>query len=477
MARVLPTSKISYNTGIKLMAKVDIAGLKIDAPTKTQLLAELAERLRRGQQTFICTPYSEFLYAGLRHPEVLAMLNQFDYAVADGVGVLWAARFLHLPLTAKSYFGRIFQAYWQAVYSGAEILFNPRALRKILPEKIAGADLVWDLAKMAAENSYSVYLLGGFGSTPQLAAEKLETYLLTTYLPGRQAGNLQLKLAGYSNKNPDDLTAIADIQKAKPDFLFVAYGPIKQESWLMQYKNQLPVKLAVGLGGTFDYLAGARRSPPKFIRGIGLEWLYRLFTQPHRTGRIYRATFGLISLLVRHKVFSTYPFRQNAVAIIFNQAGQVLVNQRAPDNFKVDIMGGITKAKRMNYWQFPQGGVDAGESVINAAKREAREETGLENLQFIKVSSSVNAYFWNNALRKFWANREFKNCGQKQHVAYFRYLGNDSGVRVDMHEFVAYKWVEVKGLDKIVHEERRAVAKIVQQDFPGLMERLKLDKI
>src|SRR5689334_14868697 len=107
------------------MPKVDVAGLQLDAITKREFLSELQVRLSQGQQTFVTTPYSEFLYAAVRDKEVMAMLNQADLAVPDGIGVLWAQRYLSLPFSVKGYYAKIAQALWQMVYSGAAILLNP----------------------------------------------------------------------------------------------------------------------------------------------------------------------------------------------------------------------------------------------------------------------------------------------------------------------------------------------------------------
>ena len=167
------------------MDKIDVAGLKVDAITKKQLLDGILGRLKNNQRTFIITPYSEFLYNGLRDSKILAIFNQADFSVPDGIGMFWAAKFLQIPLTAKTYYGKIFQAFWQAKYSLAAIIFNRRWIKSAFPEKIVGADLIWDLTKLAAENNKSIYLLGGFGDTSKIAAEKLENYIKKMFYNSR----------------------------------------------------------------------------------------------------------------------------------------------------------------------------------------------------------------------------------------------------------------------------------------------------
>ena len=233
-------------------------------------------------------------------------LNQADFAVADGIGI-FGQKIFRNSANGKNYYAKIIQALWQIKYSLAAIVFNPKWIKSALPEKIPGSDLIWDLAKLASENNLSIYLLGGFGDTPNRVAKKL-----TSKFPN-------LKICGTSTKNFDDPAVVDDIKKASPDMLFVAYGPIKQERWIASNLPNLPVKLAIGLGGTFDYLAGKVPLPPKIARAMGLEWLWRLFTQPKRIGRIFNATFGLILALLRYKVFIGLPYRKNEVSIVINQ--------------------------------------------------------------------------------------------------------------------------------------------------------------
>ncbi len=300
------------------MSKIDVAGLKVDNVIKQELLASLTDRLQKNQKTFVITPYSEFLFHSLRDNAILEIFNKADFSVPDGIGIFWAAKFLEIPLTVKNHYLKIFQAFWQMIYSGAAILLYPKFIRSAFTEKIPGSDLVWDLAELAAKNNLSIYLLGGFGDTPEIVAEKLSKKINGTRLYGRQNMS-RLSIAGFSNKNADDPTVIDDIKKAAPDIIFVAYGPIKQERWIVENMHNLPAKLYIGLGGTFDYIAGKRLNPPKFVRSMGLEWLYRLITQPYRLKRIFNAVIGLITALLRYKVFMSEPYRPNVVSVVLNE--------------------------------------------------------------------------------------------------------------------------------------------------------------
>jgi N-acetylglucosaminyldiphosphoundecaprenol N-acetyl-beta-D-mannosaminyltransferase len=436
------------------MEKINVAGLKVDAIPKRELIDILRLRISRGQKTFITTLYSEFLYAAIEDRGVLDMLNQADIAVADGIGIIWAAKYLSVPLTAKNYWLKILQAVWQAKYSLAAIVFRPQWIKSIIPHKIVGADLIWDLTKFAADHNLSVYLLGGFGDTPEIVSKKF------------RAQYPNILISGFSSKDPGDPTVIEDIKKASPDLLFVAYGPVRQEAWIARNLPNLPVKMAIGLGGTFDYIAGKQPNPPRFLRYSGLEWAFRLITQPSRIKRIFRATFGLAWLLIKFKVFSCLPFRPNAVNIIINREGKILIARFNPKHPAANFVGHSPKSLS-NYWQFSQGGIDTGEDLITAARREAQEELGLSNLELIKISNQTNSYRWPINHKLLVAPR-WRYKGQEQQIVYFKFNGTDKDIKLDNYEFLEYKWVRLEDLDKEVHSEKQPLAKIAQADLNNL---------
>jgi putative (di)nucleoside polyphosphate hydrolase len=130
-----------------------------------------------------------------------------------------------------------------------------------------------------------------------------------------------------------------------------------------------------------------------------------------------------------------------------------------------------TTKKQKNYWQLPQGGIDKGEETTAAAKREAFEETGIKNLDLIKISDKTNIYYWNNALRKLFKNRNHKNCGQKQTIVYLKFLGSDTEIQMDQKEFIGFKWASIQELNSLVHPERETLAKIVQNDLKEMLEK------
>ncbi len=433
--------------------KVDVAGLQIDAITKVDLLQQIQERIKRRQRTIIVTPYSEFLYASLRNPQTRELFNSADFSIADGVGIIWAELFLSQPLTAKGFWGKVVQAWWQMIWTGAAILLQPQMLYKTIPEKIVGADLVWDLARLAEENNFRVYLLGSKGDIAERAAKKLQSKFP------------KLQIVGASNKNPDDLSTITDIQAAQADMVLVTYkaGSV-QEQWLVNNLEKTSASFGIALGGTFDYLAGAKRQPPRFVRKAGLEWLYRLITQPSRVVRIYKGVWGLIIALIRLKVFRDMPYRNNGSAVVVNKENKILLCKRAPyKNVKNHF-----RQKFENYWQFPQGGLGDNEDPVIGTQRELFEETGIKTVQLLGEAQYNHKYQWNNAGSPL-TNRRFRYKGQSQHTVFFRFVGQDDEIQIDLSELTDHQWVPITEVENVIAPERREHARIVLAELAKIL--------
>lgn len=264
--------------------RADIAGVMIDNVSKQEVIDKIENLVRSGKPGYAVTPYSEMVVFALNDPEYKKVLNNAALALPDGIGILWAAKFLSL----KS--GNFLRAAFQVVYTGAAIIFNPKYIRSVIAVKISGNELIYDICELAQKNNFTLAMVGGKGNVARQAA-----YELKKIFP-----NLKVNLT-ISPQAFDDQT-ISKIAQSNSDILLLAYSPPKQETWIAQNFQRLNVKLAIGLGGTFDYIAGKRPMPPKFMRYIGLEWLWRLITQPWRIKRIWNAVPVFIWKIYRYKV-------------------------------------------------------------------------------------------------------------------------------------------------------------------------------
>lgn len=428
------------------LKKIDVAGLEISPITKQDLLQEVTQRISEKHQTFVITPYSEFLYTSMHEPEFRPIFNSADFAIADGIGILWADLFLNIPFKSNRYYINILEAWWHVVWTGASILLNPKLLYKNIPEKIVGADLIWDLAAVAEKNNFSVYLLGAKDNEAVVTAEELK------------AKFPNLNIVGTSNKSMGDESVFTDLENAKPDMLLIAWPAQLAEKWINHNLAKLHTCFVIALGGTFDYIAGTKKQPPQFVRRIGLEWLYRLITQPTRIRRIYNATWGIVIALVRHKVYANRPYRSNAVAVVVNQGGKILLCKRRVGPAKNGANPNIIWD---NYWQFPQGGVDEGEIPTDAAQRELFEETGIKSVELIAQASYINKYTWNNSTRKLFRFNLFKAKGQQQITSFLKFSGELSEIQLDHRELIEYKWLTPAEVMGQIAIERREHAEIV----------------
>ena len=221
---------------------VAILGVRVDAVTYADTLDIIEQWIAQRGPHQIATANPEFVMAAQRDHEFRRTLLGADLCVADGVGLLWAAR----------------------------------RLGQRLPERVTGSDLVPLVAQRAAARGWRLYLLGAGPGVAEQTAQ-----LLTQQNPG-------LRIAGVYAGTPSaaDAPAIVQwIQQAAPDVLFVAYGAPAQDLWIARHKEALAVPVMMGVGGAFDHIAGVQRRAPAWVQRIHLEWLFRLITQPWRWRR------------------------------------------------------------------------------------------------------------------------------------------------------------------------------------------------
>ena len=110
------------------MKIVEIAGINLTSTTRPEVLQKIAERIKNQEKTSVITPYSEFIVAGLRDSYLLELFNNATYSLPDGIGVLWADKFLSQKFTVNSYYLKILEAFWQMVWTGASIILNHTSL-------------------------------------------------------------------------------------------------------------------------------------------------------------------------------------------------------------------------------------------------------------------------------------------------------------------------------------------------------------
>ncbi|WP_223254529.1 WecB/TagA/CpsF family glycosyltransferase [Bacillus sp. HNG] len=221
---------------------VDILGVHFTKTTEQQLVSELTDRITSQQKTFVVTANPEIVMYSLNDEEYKTILDKASYVIADGIGVVKAAAMLNDPL----------------------------------PERIAGFDLMVKILEVANEKKWKIFLLG----SQEHVLEKTVEHINQHY-PGCTIGGYHHGFFDWSNNE------IADkIAEASPDIVLVALGVPKQEQWISQNIERFEKGLFMGIGGSFDVLAGTVKRAPEVWQKLNVEWLYRLIKQPWRWKRM-----------------------------------------------------------------------------------------------------------------------------------------------------------------------------------------------
>jgi N-acetylglucosaminyldiphosphoundecaprenol N-acetyl-beta-D-mannosaminyltransferase len=183
---------------------------------------------------------------------------------------------------------------------GQAVVWAARALGQAVPERVAGADLMEHLLAHSARRGYSVYL---FGATQDVVEECVAR--ARQQHPG-------LAVAGYRNgyfKAEDEAAIVAAIREARPDILFLGFGSPKKEYFMTTHHRALGVPFVMGVGGTFDVLAGRVSRAPSWMQRSGLEWGYRLAQEPRRMWKRYLVGNTRFLSLVARDLWRRYVHR------------------------------------------------------------------------------------------------------------------------------------------------------------------------
>lgn len=229
---------------------------RFDALSADQIVEELVGAIRAGERGILSTVNVAILMLMRSNPRLQRFVDTSRWTVADGQPLVWAS---HL---------------WQ----------------RPLPERVAGIDLIDKLCARAVQEDIGVYFLGAEANTVRAAVRVLRK---------RHRG---LDVRGYADGyfGPEQAKARARVvAESGAALLFVAMGVPRQEYFIEEQWDDLGAQVVIGVGGSFDVIAGLRRRAPAFVQRAGLEWAYRLAQEPRRLFRRYLVTnsqfLGLIS--------------------------------------------------------------------------------------------------------------------------------------------------------------------------------------
>jgi N-acetylglucosaminyldiphosphoundecaprenol N-acetyl-beta-D-mannosaminyltransferase len=240
----MPAGASAQEVSVTKPSRVTLFGVPIDNLTQSETVDRIEELIKRGSTHQHVVVNVDKIVKLQRDPELREAVLGCDLISADGQPIVWASRILQKPLQ----------------------------------ERVTGIDLFVSVIERCAAKGYRPFLLGA----RQEVVERVVKILQTRY-PA-------LKLAGWRNgywMPEEEPSVVAEVREVRPDLLFVAMGSPKKEIFLKSWKAQLQVPFVMGVGGTFDVVAGVVRRAPRWMQKCGLEWAFRLLQEPRRLWRRY----------------------------------------------------------------------------------------------------------------------------------------------------------------------------------------------
>ena len=227
---------------------IDLFGIPFHAITEGQCIEHISAELSAGRGGWVVTPNIDHLRRLTHHEELRELYSGATLAVADGMPLVWAARLQRTPL----------------------------------PCRVAGSSLIWSLSEAAARMNGRLYLLGGEPGTAEVAARVLEQRF-----PGLVVAGTDSPPMGFENDTERMMQLVDGLVAAEPDIIFVGLGSPKQEWLIRKLREVLPSAWWMGVGISFNFVAGRMKRAPLWMQRTGLEWVHRLVQEPRRLGRRY----------------------------------------------------------------------------------------------------------------------------------------------------------------------------------------------
>lgn len=227
-----------------MIEPIKILGVPVHPMTMAEAVNSLEQRMLGGEQTFVVTANAEIIMMCQDDAEYNNIISkQAELVLPDGAGAVWAGRHLGYKV----------------------------------PERVAGFDLYNQLLALSAQKGYKAYFFGGSSGIAEAAKAKSEEMY-----PGVQVVGCH---NGYFT-DADVPAIIKEINNSGAEMLFVALGAPKQEKWILAHRHELRPRILMGIGGSFDVLAGKMERAPKWMQDASLEWAFRLYKQPSRFMRM-----------------------------------------------------------------------------------------------------------------------------------------------------------------------------------------------
>ena len=244
--------------------KINLCNIKIDNFSMQETVEEIDYLIKQKAQVFAVTPNVDHIVKLQSDAELRRAYENASLVLADGIPIMWAAKFLGAPLK----------------------------------EKISGSDLFPKLCEVATEREYRLFFLGGRPEAALKAAEILRNRHAKIQIVGTYSPPFN-----FENDKVENDKIVRMIKDSKPDILFVGLGAPKQEKWIYRHKDEYQVPVSIGIGASFEFISGMVKRAPLWMQKAGLEWFWRLVMEPRRLWKRYLVDdMKFFWLVLRQKV-------------------------------------------------------------------------------------------------------------------------------------------------------------------------------
>lgn len=373
---------------------MEILGIRINNLS----LKEVESHFFNQKRNFVVTLNPEIILTAQKDEEYFYILRQADYSLVDGFGLKLASLVL-----------------------GKNV------------KRLTGADLSIHLLNLAQKRAYKVIIINNeTGLSSKKDIEK----------------SLKLKWPDLNfsviDRNKEDLY-LTDTLEA--DILLVNFGAPYQEKFIYHNLEKIKnLKVAVGIGGSLDFISNRIKRAPKIFRALGLEWLWRLLLQPKRIVRIFQATIVFSCEFLKWRFIQPYIYRKNVVCFIYQQIG---------DRIKVLM---VERRDQPGHWQLPQGGLD-GQSIKKAGLREAKEELNISKLEPKAIFRNLYKYEFKGVLSKYGYR------GQRQNLLVLKYLGQGNEIKINYYDHRSFEFVNLEDVLSKIAPIRKEAGEIYIKKF------------
>ncbi len=227
---------------------ITILGIKVNRVGKNQVASIINNFIIDNRKHQVCVTNIYSVVVMQKDEEFRRVNNCSSLVVADGMPLVWVSKLFGKPI----------------------------------PERVTGADLLWKLSEISERKEYTFFFLGSNNETLGKLCNNLKEHLPDLKIAGMYSPPFKEEFS-----EEDNLKIIQKINEVKPDILWVGMTAPKQEKWISQNLDKLNVKVAIGVGAVFDFVAGTVKRAPKWMQNIGLEWFFRLIQEPKRLCKRY----------------------------------------------------------------------------------------------------------------------------------------------------------------------------------------------